>query len=109
MGRQLPKSALTSPRTLADPRRSKLPLPLYLWCSTGVRTVRSFSTREVLTVEYKVNFLAPAWGEKLVARGEVLSAGRRLFVRKAEVVAVSAEGEESPCAALQQTVALAPA
>ena len=63
--------------------------------------------REVLTVEYKINFLAPAWGEKLVARGAVLSAGRRLFVCKSEVVAVSAEGEESPCAALQQTVALA--
>ena len=65
--------------------------------------------REVLTVEYKVNFLAPAWGEKLVARGEVLSAGRSLFVCNAKVVAVSAEGEEPPCAALQQTVALAPA
>jgi uncharacterized protein (TIGR00369 family) len=48
---------------------------------------------EVLTVEYKINFLAPAWGEKLVARGEVLSAGRRLFVCKAEVVAVSGEGD----------------
>ncbi len=61
--------------------------------------------REVLTVEYKVNFLAPAQGEKLVARGKVLSAGRRLFVCRAEVVAVSAEGEETPCAALQQTLA----
>jgi uncharacterized protein (TIGR00369 family) len=30
--------------------------------------------REVLTVEYKVNFLAPAHGEKLVARGEVVTA-----------------------------------
>src|SRR5215217_7559559 len=65
--------------------------------------------REVLTVEYKINFLAPAWGHKLVARGEVLTAGRRLFVCKAEVVAVSDEGEETPCAALQQTVATAPA
>ena len=64
--------------------------------------------REVLTVEYKINFLAPAWGHKLVARGEVLTAGRRLFVCKAEVVAVSDEGEETPCAALQQTVATAP-
>jgi uncharacterized protein (TIGR00369 family) len=53
--------------------------------------------REVLTVEYKVNFLAPAWGEKLVARGEVLSAGRRLLVCRAEVFAVSAEGKETPC------------
>jgi uncharacterized protein (TIGR00369 family) len=60
--------------------------------------------REVLTVEYKVNFLAPAWGEKLVARGEVITAGGRLFVCKAEVVAISAEGEETPCAALQQTL-----
>jgi uncharacterized protein (TIGR00369 family) len=65
--------------------------------------------REVLTVEYKINFLAPAWGHKLVARGEVLTAGRRLFVCKAEVVAVSGEGEETPCEALQQTVATAPA
>ena len=65
--------------------------------------------REVLTVEYKINFLAPAWGEKLVARGEVLTAGRRLFVCKAEVVAISAEGEETHCAALQQTVSTAPA
>ena len=61
--------------------------------------------REVLTVEYKINFLAPARGEKLVARGEVLSAGRRLFVCRAEVFAVSAEGEETPCAVLQQTIA----
>ena len=65
--------------------------------------------REVLTVEYKINFLAPAWGQKMVARGEVLTAGRRLFVCKAEVVVVSAEGQETPCAALQQTVATATA
>jgi acyl-coenzyme A thioesterase PaaI-like protein len=45
----------------------------------------------------------------LVARGEVLTAGRRLFVCRAEVGAVSAEGEETPCAAIQQTVATTPA
>ena len=49
--------------------------------------------REVLTVEYKVNFLAPAQGEKLEARGEVVTAGRRLFVSKAEVFVVA--GRES--------------
>lgn len=63
--------------------------------------------REVLTVEYKVNFLAPAYGEKLVARGEVLTAGRRLFVCKAEVFAVT-DGESRACAASLQTVALSP-
>ena len=65
------------------------------------------SDREVLTVEYKVNFLAPAWGEKLVARGEVLSAGRRLFVCKAEVEAVDGD-ERRTCATLLQTVSLSP-
>ena len=63
--------------------------------------------REVLTVEYKVNFLAPAWGEKLVARGEVLSAGRRLFVCRAEVEAIEGD-EHRTCATLLQTVSLSP-
>lgn len=63
--------------------------------------------REVLTVEYKVNFLAPACGEKLVARGEVVTAGRRLFVCKAEVSAVNG-GEERACAVVLQTVSLSP-
>ena len=63
--------------------------------------------REVLTVEYKVNFLAPAYGEKLVARGEVITAGRRLFVCKTEVSAVDG-GEERVCAVVLQTVSLSP-
>jgi len=63
--------------------------------------------REVLTVEYKVNFLAPASGEKLVARGEVVTAGRRLFVCKAEVLAVDGDGERA-CAVVLQTVSLSP-
>ena len=63
--------------------------------------------REVLTVEYKVNFLAPAWGDRLVARGEVVSAGRRLFVCRAEVEAVTAD-ERRTCATLLQTVSLSP-
>jgi uncharacterized protein (TIGR00369 family) len=64
--------------------------------------------REVLTVEYKVNFLAPAYGEKLVARGEVVTAGRRLFVCRAEVIAVEGR-DECVCATTLQTVALSPA
>jgi uncharacterized protein (TIGR00369 family) len=35
---------------------------------------------EVLTVELKVNLLAPAAGERLVAQGEVVRAGRTLTV-----------------------------
>jgi len=63
--------------------------------------------REVVTVEYKVNFLAPAFGERLVARGEVVTAGRRLFVCKAEVSAVDG-GKERVCAVVLQTVSLSP-
>ena len=51
----------------------------------------------MLTVEYKVNFLAPGRGEKLAARGGVVTAGSRLFVCKAEVLA-GAGGEEQACA-----------
>ena len=66
------------------------------------------SDREVLTVEYKVNFLVPAHGEKLVARREVVTSGRRLFVCRAEVSVV--EGlDERVCAATLQTVSLSPA
>ena len=52
---------------------------------------------EVLTVEFKLNLLAPAKGELLIARGRVLRAGRTLTVCEAAVAALRA-GEETPCA-----------
>lgn len=42
---------------------------------------------DVVTAEYKLNFLAPARGESLWARGEVLRAGRRQVVVRADVYA----------------------
>ena len=45
---------------------------------------------EVLTVEMKINLLAPAAGERLIATGEVIRAGRRLSVVKATVEAEAA-------------------
>jgi len=42
-----------------------------------------------------------------VARGEVITAGRRLFICKAEVFAV-AGGESRACATSLQTVSLSP-
>ena len=57
----------------------------------------------VLTVEYKLNLMAPADGELLIARGEVLRPGRTLTVTRAEVVVVK-DGHEKPCAAMQQTM-----
>jgi uncharacterized protein (TIGR00369 family) len=60
-------------------------------------------TASVLTVEYKINLVAPADGEKLIARGQVVRAGRTLIVTKAEVFAVK-KGQEILCALMQQTM-----
>lgn len=57
----------------------------------------------VLTVEFKMNLLSPADGEKLIARGQVVRAGKTLIVTKAEVFALK-NGKETLCALMQQTI-----
>jgi len=57
----------------------------------------------VLTVEYKMNLLAPGDGELLIADGRVLKAGRKLVVSRAEVYVVKG-GRETHCATMQQTL-----
>ncbi|WP_222105905.1 PaaI family thioesterase [Paraburkholderia sp. BCC1886] len=57
----------------------------------------------VLTVEYKLNFVAPSKGEKLIARGAVIRAGQTLIVTKADVYGIAA-GVETLCAVMQQTI-----
>lgn len=57
----------------------------------------------VLSVEYKLNFLAPARGSQLVARGQVVRPGRTLIVTKAEVYSIENETEVL-CALMQQTI-----
>ena len=56
----------------------------------------------VLSVDYKLNLLAPARGELLIARGRVLRAGATLTVCRVDVFAVRG-GEETLCAAMQQS------
>lgn len=57
----------------------------------------------VLTVEYKMNLLAPGDGELLIADGQVLKAGKNLVISRAEVYAVKGGGEVH-CATMQQTL-----
>ncbi len=57
----------------------------------------------VLTVEYKINMVAPATGDKLVARGRVLRPGRTLIITTAEIFGVTGT-EEKLCAIMQQTI-----
>lgn len=57
----------------------------------------------VLTVEYKMNLLSPADGERLIARGQVIRPGRTLIVTQIDVYAVRGENE-TRCALMQQTI-----
>jgi uncharacterized protein (TIGR00369 family) len=56
----------------------------------------------VLTAEFKINLLAPAAGERLIAKGRVVKAGRTLTLATAEVFAVSG-GTEKLCAMMTAT------
>jgi uncharacterized protein (TIGR00369 family) len=58
---------------------------------------------EVLTIEYKVNFLSPARGERLVARGRVTKPGRTVTVCHGDVYAVS-DGREKLVATMLVTM-----
>lgn len=57
----------------------------------------------VLTVEYKINMLAPAKGERLVATGSVVKPGRTLSIVRADVHAIDG-ARETLVAAMQQTL-----
>lgn len=59
---------------------------------------------EVLTVEMKINLVAPAAGLRLVAEGEVMKPGRRLFVVRATVRTETEDGLTRDVALLQGTM-----
>ena len=51
----------------------------------------------VLTTEFKINLLAPAAGEQIVARGRVVKAGRTLTLAQAEVFAITGGAGKADC------------
>jgi uncharacterized protein (TIGR00369 family) len=57
----------------------------------------------VLTTEFKINLVAPAAGDRIVARGRVVKAGRTLTVAQSEVFAESG-GQEKLIALLTATL-----
>lgn len=63
---------------------------------------------EVSTVEYKVNFLAAFQGGELRATGRVVKSGRRIIVTSAEVRHLAADGHDTLCALMQQTLVPVP-
>ena len=50
-------------------------------------------SQDIVTVESKINFMAPGIGQRMLARGKVIRAGRTLFVCDADVFAIN-DGEE---------------
>ena len=59
---------------------------------------------EVLTVEMKINLVAPAAGHRLIAEGEVIKPGRRLTVVRATLYAEDGTGARKTTALLQGTM-----
>ncbi|WP_309571789.1 PaaI family thioesterase [Deinococcus sp.] len=59
---------------------------------------------DVVTAEYKINFLTAARGDILWARGEVLRAGKRQVIVRADVYA-SSGGEDTHVATALATIA----
>ncbi|MBI3779566.1 MAG: PaaI family thioesterase [candidate division NC10 bacterium] len=57
----------------------------------------------VLTIEYKVNFVSPATGKRLIARGHVAKPGRIVTVCAGDVYAVS-DGKEKLVATMLTTM-----
>lgn len=64
--------------------------------------------KAVLTIEYKINLLAPALGNKLIARGCVIRPGRTVTVCNGEVFALNNQAEEKIIASLLATIMLLP-
>jgi uncharacterized protein (TIGR00369 family) len=63
----------------------------------------------VLTVEYKVNFVAPAEGERMIARARVTKAGRTLSVCTGDVFAERAGRETLVATMLATMMTISPA
>ncbi len=59
----------------------------------------------VLSVEYKINMLAPAIGERIIAKGWVIKPGRNIIVCSGEAAALD-KGEKKIVAVMQGTMAV---
>lgn len=59
----------------------------------------------VVTAEFKINYLRPGVGLRLVARADAVHVGKQQAVCRCDVFAVDAAGREQLCATAQGTVA----
>ncbi|WP_369942177.1 PaaI family thioesterase [Xanthomonas medicagonis] len=62
---------------------------------------------DALTAEFKINYLRPARGTRLIARAQTLGQGKRQAVCRCDIVSVE-EDSERLCAVAQGTIVAAP-
>src|SRR5215472_4420508 len=58
----------------------------------------------VVTSEFKVNYVRPALGDSILARAEVIHAGKNQAVCRCEIYVSSASGDQAMCAVAQGTI-----
>ena len=60
---------------------------------------------QVVTGEYKINYIRPARGDALLARAKAISSGKTQSVPRCEIYALT-DGTERLCAAAQGTITM---
>ena len=63
---------------------------------------------QILTIEFKINFLRPAFGEALICNSRVIREGRQVIVSESEVLDVRERGEEALVAKAMVTLMAVP-
>jgi len=71
-------------------------------CGYAALTRAPGAQHEVVTAEFKVNFMRPAIGRRFLAVGKVVNAGRSMAVCTGEVRAFAGDGEDYKVVALMQ-------
>lgn len=74
-------------------------------CGYAALTLMSEES-DVLSVEYKINLLSPAQGQKFISRAAVKRAGRTLTICEAEVFAINGDDEKLVAAMLATMMAI---
>jgi len=64
------------------------------------------ASSSILAVEFKVNLVRPARGERFLAQGRVIRAGQRLTLSEIEVFAITGEERKTCLFGLQTTMCL---
>ena len=61
---------------------------------------------QILTIEFKINFLRPAYGEGLICRSRVIREGNRIIISESEIFDVREQKEALAAKALVTLMAV---